>query len=401
MRSGRMTGPTQPKHRSVYSFHSADNPVGEVPLFSSFLCPHSLVPLLVPVPVGSSRKTRSQMCVAQIVAQVAGVVLLALATWACSAAIGEERGRALTQDEIKAGQFTLKSARLTATLMVPDQPSSVYGGQRFESGGVVLQVSLDGQHTFLGKEPRGERLGGFGLIEEMGISKAVGYEDAKEGEPFLKLGVGLLQRPQRPDYFFFPPFAEVERFPWDVAVAAKAATFVQVGKPFRGTAYRYEKRVVLDDKEATLRIEHVLANTGEKPLVSDQYCHDFFAFDGAAPGPDYVVTTGFPTEAEAKPSPPMVAGERTVTFSEAVKGGVYGRFRGDPPDARSHHFTTRHRGNGLEAIVAGDFRCAVFACYADARAVSPEAYAALDVKPGETFRWTRTYAFRAHSPERQ
>jgi len=143
-------------------------------------------------------------------------VLTGLAAFAAAldcAAAEEGKGRALTETEIKAGQLALKSPRLATTLMVPDQPSSVYYGQRFESGGVVLQVALDGKHTFLGKEPRGERLGGFGLIEEMGIGRAVSYEDAKEGEPFLKLGVGLLKRPKRPDYFFFPPFEEAERYP--------------------------------------------------------------------------------------------------------------------------------------------------------------------------------------------
>lgn len=299
----------------------------------------------------------------------------------------------MTQDEIKAGEFTIRSPRLTATVMVPDQPSSVYAGQRFESGGVVLQVTLDGRHTFLGKEPRGERLGGFGLIEEIGINGAVGYEDARVGEPFLKLGVGLLKRPERPDYFFFDPFDVAERYPWQVIVRPDAATFVQGGKPFKGTAYRYEKHIVLDPKEPVLRIEHCLTNTGEKPIASDQYCHNFFTLDGAPPGPDYVVTTAFPLTPDIAPKPPMAVSGRTLTFTEMVKSGTYARYHG-VAGTQGEQFRIRNKANGLEVAVAGDFPVSTFAYYADQLAASPEAYCALNVAPGATFRWTRTYTFK-------
>ena len=331
-----------------------------------------------------------------MVARRTGVLCAALLAAGCAPwqkARSDGKGRPLTEAEIKAGEFTIQSGRLKATLMVPDQPASVYAGQRFESGGVVLQVTLDGKHTFLGKEPRGERLGGFGLIEEIGISKAVGYEDAKEGEPFLKLGVGLLKRPERPDYFFFDPFEVAERYPWQVTVRPDQAIFRQVGKPFKGTAYRYEKHIVLDPKSPVLRIEHYLTNTGEKAITSDQYCHDFFTFDGAAPGPDYVVTTAFALDPDIAPKAPMSVSGKTLTFTEMVKSGTYARYHG-VADTQGEQFRIRNKANGLEVAIAGDFPVSTFAYYADQLAASPEAYRALNVKPGETCRWTRTYTFK-------
>ena len=322
---------------------------------------------------------------------LAGLLYLLLVPLACAA---EPRARTFTTNEIQAGSFTLRNQRLAATLMAPDRPSSVYCGQRFESGGVVLQVAVDGKHTFLGKEPRGGRLGGFGLIEEMGISRAVGYEEARPGEPFLKLGVGLLQRGKNPRYLFYPPHPEVERFPWQVSLTERSATFVQIGKPFKGTACRYEKRIVVDPKEPRLRIEHVLVNTGAKPIATDQYCHNFLAFDGAPPGPDYAVTTGFPLAPE-RDAPAMRIAGKTIRFGEILKGAAYCRFKGQPPDARSHSFRVRHDANGLEMAIGGDFPVSCFAYYADTVAISPEAYVAIHAKPGETFRWTRTYVFKS------
>jgi len=278
--------------------------------------------------------------------------------------------------------------------MVPDQPSSAYAGQRFESGGVVLQVTLDGKHTFLGKEPRGKRLGGVGLIEEMGISAAIGYEQARPGEPFLKLGVGLLRRGREPRYRFYPPYPEVERFPWEVSVTEHSATFVQTGRPFRGIAYRYVKRIVLDPGRPLFRIEHALTNTGQRPIATDQYCHNFFCLGGAAPGPDYVVATDFPLAPERE-APAMRFEGRTIRFREALKRAAYCRFKGQDASARGHSFRVRHERNGLEITVSGDFPISYFAYYADTVAVSPEAFCAISVSPGETFRWTRTYRFAA------
>jgi len=298
----------------------------------------------------------------------------------------------LTNEETRAGTFTLSNGRLTATLMVPDQPSSAVAGPRYETGGVVMQVSVDG-HTFLGKEGRGERLGGYGLIEEMGISKAIGYEEAKPGEPFLKPGVGLVTRPTQPTYHFFEALPVAEPYRWDVKVAGRAATFIQTGKPFRGTAYRYEKRVVLDPEQPTLRIEHALTNTGERPIATDQYCHDYFCFDATPPGPGYVVEMEFPLEPDGEPKPPMVVEGKAIRLTEVLKSAVYCRFKGQPPTAKGHRFRMRHQGKDLAIAVGGDFPIAYVAYYADPRAASPEAFCAIHVKPGETFRWTRTYAF--------
>ncbi|MFP4056454.1 MAG: hypothetical protein ACLF0G_06260 [Candidatus Brocadiia bacterium] len=324
---------------------------------------------------------------------------MSLCHFSCSAAGGEpEAGRRLSPAERQAGRFAIANERLNAVLMVPDQPSSPYAGPRYESGGVVMQVTLDGEHTFLGEEGRGDRLGGYGLIEEMGISEAIGYEQAQPGEPFLKLGVGLVTRGKREKYLFYEALPVAQRFPWDVRVGPRWATFVQAGKPFRGIAYRYRKRVVIDEQQPLLRIEHRLTNTGTKRIATDQYCHNYLRFDDAPPGPGYRIEFPFPLVAEGEAKRPMVVEGGTISFAAELEGAAYCRFQGQRPSARGHRFLVRHAGNGLSLEVGGDFPIAYLACYADDRAVSPEAFCAIDVEPGESFRWTRIYAFQGAGP---
>ena len=62
------------------------------------------------------------------------------------------------------------------------------------------------------------------------------------------------------------------------------------------------------------------------------------------------------------------------------------------PPCCSARVRVRHP-NGLELTVTGDFPIKYFALYADARAVSPEPFIAIDLRPGKTTRWTRSYRF--------
>ena len=325
--------------------------------------------------------------------KVVGLAMAALLVHVASLA-AETGERPLTREEIAAGVFILRSPRLAATLMVPDEAASPYDGVRFESGGTVTQVTLDGRHTFIGSEGLTNRRGGIGLMGELGILAAIGYEDARPGDRFLKPGVGLLLRDDDPKYRFWIPYPVALRLRWQVSVGPLAATFVQVCGPFRGTAYRYTKRVVLDPALPVLRIESTLANIGDDPITTDHYCHNFLRFDDAPPGPDYVLSADFPWKVKEGACPYAVA-EREVRLKEAVaKDALYARFVNQDAAARSHTLTVRHAGNGRELVIRGNFPALYFAYYVDRFALSPEAFCSIRVAPGATFQWTRTYEFK-------
>src|SRR5688572_25534831 len=85
----------------------------------------------------------------------------------------------------------LISDRLRVDIATPG--SSTYAGSRFDWTGLITQVTLDGRHTFCGQEATdGTGTGGIGLCNEFGIFEPVGYDDARVGDQFPKLGIGLL-----------------------------------------------------------------------------------------------------------------------------------------------------------------------------------------------------------------
>src|SRR4030043_185045 len=77
------------------------------------------------------------------------------------------------------------------------QPGSLYSGPRFDWTGFITQVTLvspEGtRHTFCVPESLepGKGTGGWGLCNEFGNDKAIGYTDAQPGAAFPKLGICL------------------------------------------------------------------------------------------------------------------------------------------------------------------------------------------------------------------
>lgn len=322
----------------------------------------------------------------------AGWVLVLLA-WCAQVS----SARRPTDEERIKGRILLSNPRLNVSLMLPGVASSAYIGQRFEHGAVVLEVTLDGTHTFLGREKRSEGLGGIGLIEETGMFSPIGYEDAKPGESFLKLGVGLLIRDHRP-YHFYRAYKFSKRYEWDVLIKQNSVTFLQDAQRFKGVSYRYIKRVALHASKPSLRIEHILTNTGEKPIISEQYNHHFLRFDDEPPGPSYALRTSFPLEVTRNAGIRVAGNEFKLSEVIAPGRAVHCYLEGFSRSSLFYSLVVENEKNGLRMTIEGDYGLSRLAFYSDSYAFCPEPFVNINLKPGETQCWTLTYHFSSTPP---
>lgn len=166
----------------------------------------------------------------------------------------------------------LKNRELTLTL---EKAGEKYRGSRFDWNGVVSQAKFRGV-TLLGQEKppfqRNPSIFGRGLHNEFGIKKCIGYDDCAVGEWFPKIGTGWLRKDEKP-YFFYTQYA-LEPLSFDCEVSGKTeALFTCDSGERNGYAYRYEKRISLED--SLFRIRYSLENTGAKTLETDEYVHNF------------------------------------------------------------------------------------------------------------------------------
>lgn len=263
------------------------------------------------------------------------------------------------------------------------EPGTVYRGSRFDWTGTVVQVTLDGRHTFCGAEPPGGT-GGVGLHNEFGLFAAIGYDEAAPGEQFPKLGIGLLTRPDDGPYQFARSY-EIEPFAMGVSETPASAEFAVEPRECRGYAARLVKRLEADGN--TLRISYGLENVGAKPLETQEYVHNFLSLSGQPVGPDYRLSV--PTMGLDWLTPPLRADGGRITWAQTPGEAFYGRTSEFSAAGPCWELSC----GGLTVRECTDRPWNTFALWGTATVVSPEAFVAVRVPPGGCMTWERTYTF--------
>ncbi len=297
----------------------------------------------------------------------------------------------------------LKRGTLTLDVALPHAEKGYYRGTRFDWSGMVRSVSFDG-HTFVdawkdSHDPTNHD-DCTGPAEEFGMDDPLGFAEARPGEAFVKIGVGVLRRPDASDYGFFKRYEIVEPGAWDVRKEEHSLTFRQTLKGPRGWAYEYAKTLALTD-DSTFTIAHELKNTGTKPIKTTHYAHNFLHIDGRTVGPAYRLTVPFAIEEPSSPWPPLaeVRGN-AITFREPIPLGSDVALKvSGPRPAEDNVVTVRNRAGGASVRIAGDRPLAKLSVWSVATATCPEPFVAIEVAPGETFRWTNTYTFSIARPQ--
>ena len=284
------------------------------------------------------------------------------------------------------------------------QSGTVYSGTRFDWTNFITQVTLDKTHTFCVPESLtpGQGSGGIGLCNEFGIEEPIGYDDARPGESFPKLGIGLLARPDDAPYNFFRPYEIVAPFPIHVTAHTTQATFTIEPLECRGYAVRLTKTVTVEG--AGLTVAYALENVGEKPVVTTEYIHNFMRIDEHAIGPDYRLRMPYTIEFAAQEGPFAERLAQMMAILDVQGGDLRCKVTPEHPfycrplgfaktDAAQWELIHEPTGVGLREY--DDFAPARVAVWGTMHVISAEVFVPVNVQPGATQRWTRRYEFFA------
>lgn len=270
------------------------------------------------------------------------------------------------------------------------RPGTSYSGSRFDWTGFITSVVLDGKHTFCVPESPipGEGSGGFGFCNEFGIHTPIGYDEAKPGEKFHKIGTGLLTRPDESDYFFFDKY-EVTPYPVKIESGIDYVNFEVEPVECKGYAVHMIKKVCVDENR--MIIKYTLKNVGSKAIHTEEYCHNFISIDNNPTGSDYVLK--FPYSAESKETPDVlsVLGNE-ITWNRQPQSDFYivpGGFKA----VEDHFWELLHKPSGVGVREISDFGIQKVAVWGKGHVISPEVFIGVDIEPGETQSWERVYEF--------
>lgn len=331
--------------------------------------------------------------------------------WVVSLAIGVRclGGADFPKAEIRNGE-------IRATVYLPDKAKGFYRSTRFDWSGMIGSLKYRG-HEFYG--PWFSKIeenvydydydnseivaapftAGSGLAEEYQTSgKALGYYEAKGGETFIKIGVGVLRKPANEEkYDHSKPYEIVDGGKWTVHKTADSVEFVQeISNPTTKYGYRYTKILRLDKSKPVLEIEHRLRNIGTREIESRMYNHNFLTLDKQPPGPDLVTTTAYPIEARRPPTKGLgeIRGNQLVYLKTLEgKDRMTASLGGFGASAKDFDFRVENRRLGAGVRITGDRPLANVSVWSIRTVFALEPFVSLKISPGEETQWKFIYEY--------
>ena len=297
-------------------------------------------------------------------------------------------------------------------LYLPDAEHGFYRGTRFDWSGVVADLEYQG-HSYYGpwftgtdatipdfiyKGPdiiAGPCSAITGPVEE--FTPAIGFDQAKAGGTFLKVGVGMLRKPDDAAYSAYRLYEIVNGGKWTVKKTASTIEFTQeLSDPASGYGYVYHKKLSLAAGKPVMVIEHNLKNTGSQPIHSSVYDHNFLVLDKQATDAAFSIT--FPFQVTATPPPDKELAEvvnnkllyrKTLTGEDRVYFSITG-FGKSSDDYKIHIENSKVKAG---MTISGDKPLDKMALWSIRSVIAVEPFVDISVEPGSQSTWKYTYEY--------
>ena len=309
---------------------------------------------------------------------------------------------------------------MNVSFYLPDDANGFYRGTRFDWSGIIYSLLYKGEEYYgrwytsidpgiynnvqrvrpdgSGEVVTGIASSGQGPAEEfLAKNIALGFDDVKPGGLFLKIGVGVLRRPDDKPYDRYRAYEIVDGGKWTTNIGRNKVVFTQkISNQESGYGYVYTKTLKLISGKPKMRIEHILFNTGTKPLVTSVYDHNFFVTHNHYTGPDYIITTPYPIKSRLLVSPDLtrIEGNRLMFIKPlATEEMVAMMIEGFGPTAEDYSFRVENTKTGTGYSVQGDRPLDSILLWAIFTNISMESFINLSADPGKEERWVYEYTY--------
>jgi hypothetical protein len=290
----------------------------------------------------------------------------------------------------------ISNGLIQAKIYLPDSRNGYYQGTRFDWSGNMPSLKFSG-HEYFGQwftnySPEIHDVI-MGPVEEF---TALDFDDAKPDETFVKIGVGVLSKPDDKPYSFARYYHVVKQGTWNVNTKPDQVQFTHELND-KNYSYKYEKKVQLIKDKPEMVLIHSLKNTGKKTIETSVYDHNFFVIDDQPVGPGYSVTVpwdikgtgqGIGELAEIKGN--QILFLRNVKNGENVFCSPLEGFSASPKD---YDFRIENKQAGAGVRITCDQPIMKLNFWCCSTTLCPEPYIHVRVEPGREFTWTIHYRF--------
>ncbi|MCH6258996.1 hypothetical protein MLD52_20740 [Puniceicoccaceae bacterium K14] len=295
---------------------------------------------------------------------------------------------------------SISNGLIDTKIWIPDPENGYYRGTRFDWSGHIFSLRYK-EHEYFGKwtNKNDEHNDPMGPAESfMANDKVLGYDDAKVGEGFIRIGVGLCEKPVENGYRVHHTYNILDHGKWTISQGPNWIQFIHELSDSRGYAYRYTKRLTLPPDEPKLLISHKLANTGNRSLNTEVFNHNFFVIDGRPSGPEFEIE--FPFELTAVKDDlknRIVIEDNRILYPQKMEPGMAGMigtgltgFSGNTKD-NTFQITNKTTGAGVRSKMSQPL--SKFHFWTIDTAICPEPYIQMEIPQGQFHEWTSEYLF--------
>jgi hypothetical protein len=292
-------------------------------------------------------------------------------------------------------QATISNGKVTATLMLP---GGSYQGTRFDWSGIIASLTYEGHEYFGQWYPKHDPKihdAITGPVEEFLSSDAgLGYADAKPGEPFVRIGVGAVRKPDEKAYRRFATYDIVDP---GKRTLRKTKTSIEFGHQLSAAGYAYDYRKTIRLENNGFVIEHELKNTGAKPIDTLVYNHNFFVIDKEVVGPD--IRISFPWTPQ--PDNPFANGgeikANSIRYTKELQPGE--TVAADLSGFGAFDMNIDNTKALAGVRITGDQPLTKLYFWSIRTVACPEPYVRIHVEPKASMKWHITYALYTVKPK--
>lgn len=288
----------------------------------------------------------------------------------------------------------ISNGTISAEIYLPDAVNGYYRGARFDWSGVVSQLNYKG-HSYFGQWfQKYDPFLHDAITGPVEAFDPLGYDQAKVGQTFVKVGIGVLERLDTAPYHFSKPYKIVDHGIWSINHSADKVEFVH-DLVSEGYSYSYKKVVRLSGNK--MIIDHTLTNKGGQVIDTQVFDHNFFVIDNDTVGPGFHIRFPFEVEGDAG----GLGDFAEVSGGEIRYTGVLGKndharlrsIGGYGGSASDYDIAIENRNTGAGVRITCDRPLSRLIFWSAMKTVCPEPYISVKVAASESFSWTITYDY--------
>jgi hypothetical protein len=305
----------------------------------------------------------------------------------------------------------ITNGQIRALVYLPDANNGFYRATRFDWSGVVYSLQYKGHdyygrwfqttdpmvHDFVYKGPDIVASPCTAITGPVDEFAPLGWEEARPGGTFVKIGVGVLRKPDESKYDNYRLYEIVDSGKWTIKKGRESIEFTQeVANSSSGYGYTYRKFLRLVNGKPVMALEHSLRNSGTRAIRTSVYNHNFLVLDGQPPGPGLVITVPFQIQTRQPPKKELaeIRGNqivylKTLKDREVVTTALSG-FSDSPKDNEIRIEDSRV-GAGMK--VTADRPLSSASLWSIRTVMAMEPFVSVAIEPAKEFSWNSTYDY--------